>query len=49
MTAMISDLDSYLNHCYDVLLHNDKTQNAAPDSELCACAKLVSRDDQKQA
>lgn len=39
----MNDLDSYLNRCYAMLLQQqDKTVDS--DAELCACAKLVERD-----
>lgn len=38
----MADLDLYVMRCYDALLRQDKTTD---ESELCACAKLVERDD----
>ena len=39
----MSDLESYLNRCYDLLLQQKKVA-ASDDVELCACAKLVEND-----
>jgi hypothetical protein len=38
----MSDLDSYLTHCYDLLLQ--KKAAMAEDEELCACSRLVEND-----
>ena len=38
----MADLDMYLMRCYDAMLRADTTTDEA---ELCACAKLVERDD----
>ena len=40
--GFMADLDMYLMRCYDALLRADTTTDEA---ELCACAKLVERDD----
>lgn len=41
----MSDLDTYLNHCYDLLLKAEEIPSQkAVDEELCACATLVKRD-----
>ena len=38
----MSDLETYLNHCYDLLLRaDDHAHTVAEDEELCACANLV--------
>ena len=39
----MSDLDSYVAHCYDLML-KDKNNEKQQDEELCACAKLVQHD-----
>ena len=41
----MSDLDTYLTHCYDLLLKADPTPAAVEDAELCACAALVNHDE----
>lgn len=40
----MSDLDSYLTHCYDVMLKAGP-EEASDDTELCACANLVAHDE----
>jgi hypothetical protein len=43
---MMSDLDTYLTHCYDLLLKGASAPVAQEeDAELCACATLVTHDD----
>lgn len=39
----MSDLETYLNHCYDLLLKSDTPRTE--DEELCACASLVAHDE----
>lgn len=39
----MSDLDSYLQRCYDLLLQQE-TPGRAQDDECCACARLVEHD-----
>lgn len=41
----MSDLESYLNHCYDKLLQESDATSNQPDSELCACSKLIERNE----
>ncbi len=41
----MSDLDTYLNHCYDVLLKtNNLVGQDIENDELCAFATLITRD-----
>ena len=37
----MSDLDSYVTHCYDLILKAVPMQHPREDAELCACATLV--------
>ena len=39
----MSDLTSYVNHCYDLLLKSEAAAKVEDDAELCACATLVER------
>jgi len=40
----MSDLDSYLLRCYDLLMARKRPQE---DEELCACAHLIRHDEQE--
>ena len=41
----MSDLDSYITRCYDLLARNE---TEAQDEELCICSKLVKHETQDQ-
>lgn len=43
----MSDLESYLTHCYDMILQGDGNNTEIGIEEKCACAALIERQEQQ--
>ncbi|MGB9153098.1 MAG: hypothetical protein WCD70_08440 [Alphaproteobacteria bacterium] len=41
----MSDFESYLVHCYDLLLNKEQNRGSSEEEEQCACAKLIDYQD----
>jgi hypothetical protein len=45
--AIMSDMECYVTHCYDLLLNKEESRDKdTTEEELCACAGLLDRQDQ---
>lgn len=43
----MSDLESYIMHCYDILFQKVDDHDLMANEERCACDKLIQYEDQQ--